>query len=152
MDKKMLKKVLGYVAVAMGVLAFLMIFLKAGGLDGEGYTGFEIAFGVEEMGVQVLGFNFLAFLAYLLPLAGGVVALFAMLKNNSLLYWIAAGLFVAGAILVCLLPTYWYTAGHEMMKDMMKAMDIEVMIGGVLAVIFSVLGAVACVLKNVLKD
>ena len=33
-----------------------------------------------------------------------------------------------------------------------KAMDIEVMIGGVLAVIFSVLGAVACVLKNVLKD
>ena len=75
-----------------------------------------------------------------------------MLKNNSLLYWIAAGLFVAGAILVCLLPTYWYTAGHEMMKDMMKAMDIEVMIGGVLAVVFSVLGAVACVLKNVLKD
>ena len=136
----------------MGVLAFLMMFLKAGGIDGEGYKGSEIVFGVEEMGVQVLGFNFVAFIAYLLPIAGGVMALLAILKENKMFNWIAAGLFVLGMIMMFLMPTYWCMAAHENLKPMLEKLEIEILVGGVLAVIFEVLGAAACIVKNVLKD
>ena len=74
----------GAIALIFGIAAFCMMFLPAitftaGNTTSDGYTGAQLAFGHKEtylgQEVTVLNFNFVALLAFLLPLAGGVIAL-----------------------------------------------------------------------------
>ncbi len=157
MDKKMLKNILGYVAAGLGLIAFIMIFLKAVSRTEMGIEmsvkGSEIAFGHKEGGVKVLSFNFLALLAYLLPLAGGVVALVAGFKKNDMLNWVAAGLFIVGAILLFLMPSIWYLFPAEKeAKKFLKAYELKLAVGAILAAIFAILGAAASIARNFIKE
>ena len=98
----------GAIALVLGIAAFCMMFLPAinftaAGTTTEGWTGAQIAFGYKEdvplVGeVTVLNFNFLAFIAFLRPLVGGVLAL--IFKNGLIGKIVTVACFVAGAVLL----------------------------------------------------
>jgi len=152
MDKKMLKKILGIGAIVVGVLAFLTMFMDAGKALGAGLEGSKIAFGDKDVALKL---NPIALVAYLLPLAGAVVAFLSFRKGgDKKLNWIAAILFLVGVILMILMPMYWYMfADGKMAREYYKAIDIKLAAGGILTVVFGILGAAACIVSNVVcKD
>lgn len=115
MAKKKLKYYIpGAIALVFGIAAFCMMFLtainfNAGDTTSEGWTGAQIVFGHKEdvplIGeVTVLNFNFLALLAFALPLIGGVLAL--VFKNGLITKIVTTACFVAGAVLLFCLVAY----------------------------------------------
>lgn len=158
MAKITLKQILCYVAAVLGILTFIMIFLKAGKADGGSFKGSEIAFGHKEsipgMGkVTMMKFNIIAFLAYILPLVAGIVAaVFTLLgKDNRIVTFVCAGLMILGAILIFCLPTYWYMFAAKDWKDTLKELDIKPAIGGILAGIFAILGGGCLIASEFVK-
>jgi len=159
MDKKKLRSILSICALVLGVLTFLMMFMEVGGAKGMdgGFKGSEIVFGYKEkvagLTAELLKFNFVALLAFVLPLAGGIVGFIAGRKENKMLTWIAAALFLVGFILIILLPVYWdMAAANKMIAEKLKMLDIKVLFGGILAGVFALLGAGACVARNIIKE
>ena len=108
MAKKNLKYFIpGAIALVLGIVAFCMMFLpaitfNAGDSSSDGWTGAQIAFGYKEsflgQEITVLNFNFLVFLAFLLPLVGGVLAL--LFKNGLITKIVTTACFVVGAVLL----------------------------------------------------
>ena len=108
MAKKNLKYFIpGAIALVLGIVAFCMMFLpaitfNAGDSSSDGWTGAQIAFGYKEsflgQEITVLNFNFLVFLAFLLPLVGGILAL--LFKNGLITKIVTTACFVVGAVLL----------------------------------------------------
>ena len=91
----------------LGLVAVVMIFLPTIGIKdtNKTYTGLQIAFGYsnETLGVKttVFNFSFMNLLTYILALAGTVVALLGLVKNQfagALFRFIAAGCFIVSAV------------------------------------------------------
>ena len=133
MAKKNLKYYIpGAIALVFGIAAFCMMFLEAVKYTADllitetsySYTGMQIAFGYKEtmgsgaLSVQttILNFNFLALLAFLLPVIGGVLAL--VFKNGLITKIVTTACFVAGAVLIFSIVGY---AGMGM-SDAQKAL------------------------------
>ena len=151
MAKSNVKKwIPGGIALLFGLVAFLMMFLKAVGAEGEGYTGAELAFGKKEMGIEVLGFNILIFLGFLLPLVGGILSF--IIGNGFLMKIITTACFVVGAVFLFCTVSFSSIAVNDLAKDAwelaVKEGMIKLQAGPIVAGVFSILGAVVCFFKG----
>lgn len=171
MAKKKVKYFIpGAIALVLGIAAFCMMFLPAvtftaGGQSSDGWTGAQLAFGYKEtyLGQEVtyLNFNFLALLAFALPLIGGVLAL--VFKNGLIAKVVTTACFVVGAVLLFSM-TALSGLGRVSLDDgnalgeivnaildefykavdSTKALGAGPIVGGILAII----GAAACFFKG----
>lgn len=151
MAKSNVKKwIPGGIALLFGLVAFLMMFLKAVGAEGEGYTGAELAFGKKEMGIEVLGFNILIFLGFALPLIGGILSFIT--GNGFLMKIITTACFVVGAVFLFCTASFssiaFNEAGKEFWEAAIKEGLIKLQAGPIVAGVFSILGAVVCFFKG----
>lgn len=99
---------LALIALIAGVWAAIMVFFPALGYENSDtvYTGIHVltSYEIANIGSIASGnlvFNFLAVLAYGLPLIAGLLVMFARKAG-----FVAAVLFVVGAILLFILPSY----------------------------------------------
>ena len=110
------------------------------------YTGFQIIFGynVENTELAVLNFSIGALIAYLLPIAGFVLALIAN-KGSMLINGLALLLFIAGAVMLFLMPNFVVTASGTSIFDRSLA------IGAIIAAISSILAALVLAAKTFIR-
>ena len=110
------------------------------------YTGFQIIFGynVENTELAVLNFSIGALIAYLLPIAGFVLALIAN-KGSMLINGLALLLFIAGAVMLFLMPNFVVTASGTSIFDRSLA------VGAIIAAISSILAALVLAAKTFIR-
>lgn len=143
-----LGNLLTLVALVVGIVAFVMMFLDAIKITTDlviaknvtTYKGSEVAFGLKEkMGsleVTILNFNMVALIAFLLPVAGGVIG---FLFKNKLFTLIAFLCFVVGAIAMFAFgPIFAIGVEGEVNQEF-----VSLGIGAILAGICSIIGALA---------
>jgi uncharacterized membrane protein HdeD (DUF308 family) len=70
------------------------------------YTGYNVVFGYTIDENRVLRFNFLAFLAYFLPLIGGLLVFLRVRKYKILKFFVIGIIFMISSILLLTLTTY----------------------------------------------
>ena len=111
--------ILSIVILVLGVAAFCMAFLTcvkytAGDTAAE-FTGFQTMFGHMEKGeitgieTHYLAFSFMALLTFAMPLVGAVLSL----VENKIVRFVGAGLMIAGAVLLFLLPSFAVLASTD---------------------------------------
>ena len=110
------------------------------------YTGFQIIFGynVENTELAVLNFSIGALIAYLLPIAGFVLALIAN-KGSMLINGLALLLFIAGAVMLFLMPNFVVTASGT------NIFDRSLAVGAIIAAISSILAALVLAAKTFIR-
>lgn len=102
----------GAIALVFGIAAFCMMFLEGVKYSADliiaqtsySYTGAQLAFGYAEESVTILSFNFMAFIAFLLPVIGGLIAV--LFKNGLITKIVTTACFVAGAVLLFTVVAY----------------------------------------------
>lgn len=163
MAKKNLKYYIpGAIALVFGTAAFCMMFLEAVKYTADllitetsySYTGMQIAFGYKEtmgsgaLSVQttILNFNFLALLAFLLPVIGGVLAL--VFKNGLITKIVTTACFVAGAVLIFSIVGYAGMGMSDAQKALVENLTPTLCAGPIVGGILSVLGAFVCLFKG----
>lgn len=163
MAKKNLKYYIpGAIALVFGIAAFCMMFLEAVKYTADllitetsySYTGMQIAFGYKEtmgsgaLSVQttILNFNFLALLAFLLPVIGGVLAL--VFKNGLLTKIVTTACFVAGAVLIFSIVGYAGMGMSDAQKALVENLTPTLCAGPIVGGILSALGAFVCLFKG----
>ena len=107
--------------------------------------GTPLAFGdkLENFDVETLTFNIMTLLAFVLPLAGGVVALIT--KNGLISKIVSVALFVVGAAL--LFSTTGFTAismTQETKDALLVIYNESLAIGPLLGGVFAIIGAALC--------
>ncbi len=152
--KKSSKKVnlgliLSVVVLALGVASFCMAFVTSVNYNGKlietGFTGIQTMFGyTATAGVagftvsgDCLAFSFMATLAFVLPLIGAILCL----TKNKIARFIGAGLMVAGAVLLFLLPSFVvlaksgdnYTAAATVLSLIDPTLGVGAILGGIFA-------------------
>lgn len=167
--KKVMYYIPGALALLVGIAAFCMMFLpaityNAAESSSDGWTGAQLIFGYKEtilsQEITVLNFNFVALLAYFLPLIGGLLALIS--KNGFLTKIITTACFVVSAVLLFTIVAYSGLGRVNVENeglgslvapiinaiydaiDETKGLGIGAIIGGIL----SVVGAVLCFFKG----
>lgn len=163
MAKKNLKYYIpGAIALVFGIAAFCMMFLEAVKYTADllitetsySYTGMQIAFGYKEtMGsgalsveTTILNFNFLALLAFLLPVIGGVLAL--VFKNGLITKIVTTACFVAGAVLIFSIVGYAGMGMSDAQKALVENLTPTLCAGPIVGGILSVLGGAVCLFKG----
>lgn len=163
MAKKNLKYYIpGAIALVFGIAAFCMMFLEAVKYTADllitetsySYTGMQIAFGYKEtMGsgalsveTTILNFNFLALLAFLLPVIGGVLAL--IFKNGLITKIVTTACFVAGAVLIFSIVGYAGMGMSDAQKALVENLTPTLCAGPIVGGILSALGAFVCLFKG----
>lgn len=159
MAKKKSKKnsfgniIIASVALALGIASLCMMFLNCVSISEDvAFTGTQFAFGysVKVFG-EVLTFNFVALLAFVLPVVGGLLCFF---DKNFLVKIISIACFVAGAVLFFLMGQIFsigigekFTALYNFFasNDAIKA---SISIGAIVGGILSALGAVIVLFKS----
>ncbi len=142
-----LSLVLRVVALVLGVGALCFGFLASVKFTGKilgtepTLTGFEVMFGKENL----VGFSILTLVAFVLPLAGGILMLF----KSKLLNIIATACFVAGAIMLFFVPSFVVLVKGSLFV----AYDAGLAVGTILSAVASILGTlVAGYVTFVAKD
>ena len=148
MRSRFWKFFLEYATPVFAAIAFITMLSDVISVKGYSFTGAEIMFGCSKAGLRLLNFNILAVLAYLCPLAGGILVVYAVSKrrqdNVKIFEFIAAGLLIVGTVLLFLLPEFWHIfADGQQLKNYFKVMDAELLLGGNMGAICSLLGAVS---------
>lgn len=165
MAKKNLKYYIpGAIALVFGIAAFCMMFLEAVKYTADllitetsySYTGMQIAFGYKEtmgsgaLSVQttILNFNFLALLAFLLPVIGGVLAL--VFKNGLITKIVTTACFVASAVFLFCAGAFSNIGLEEGIAEQLADGFYSVGLGAgtIVGGILSVLGAFVCLFKG----
>ena len=130
-----LSVVLRIVALVFGVAAFCFAFLASVKFTGKiigtetTLTGFEVMFGKENL----TGFSILTVLAFVLPLAGGVL----VILKSKLLNIVSLICFVAGAVMLFIVPSFVVLVEGSLFI----AYDACLAVGTILAAVVSILGA-----------
>ena len=145
-----------YLAIGFGLLATTMILVKA--FVGEMafsevintrdiiISGVQASFGYTENGITAFTINYLAFVAYILPL---ITALALMLfSENKVSNLICIALFIASGICAFLSIL---TLPNTIVKDIYTMYDFRLAIGSILSGIFSILASLSLVLKLIKK-
>ncbi len=150
-------KLINFIIFVVGVLATLCIFLPAlvvGKGDSQtSFSGLKVTFGSEIVGLGSLAnsrlpFSFLALLAYLLPIVGGVLMLVAN-KKSLVLKICAVVLFLAATILLFLLPTYTKVVTETILGNASDKLGGSLAWGSIVAAVLSILGLLGSAYKIV---
>lgn len=161
----------GGIALLFGIAAFCMMFLPAitfnmADSTADGWTGAQLAFGYKESypvigEVTILNFNILVFLAFVLPLVGGLLAL--VFKNGLITKIATTACFVVGAVLLFSIVGLSGIGrismeGENLLGETVNAILNELYaaidsskglgIGAILGGVFAVIGAVVCFFKG----
>ena len=161
----------GGIALLFGIAAFCMMFLPAVTFNladstTDGWTGAQLAFGYKETypligEVTILNFNILVFLAFALPLIGGLLAL--IFKNGLITKIVTTACFVIGAVLLFSIvglsgigrismdeENILSEAINSILNELYNAIDNTkgLGIGAILGGVFAVIGAVVCFFKG----
>lgn len=140
-----------FIILFLGIVSTLMIFLPALSYNDSDstFTGFEAVFGTEfldlgQFGSGQIKFSFLGVIAFLAPVAGSLIAIFA--KKGML---IASTLFALGAVLLFTLPAHTTTTMNVLGSVSEIDVNYGMAYGLIIAAIFAVIGSIFT-LANVL--
>lgn len=155
--------VLTTAAVCLGFMAFVAMFFPAVKMTVEGIfgtystevSGIHAVFGGTitegneyiQLTVAEYGFNFMAFLGYLLPLLGAVASFLAFKSKGKLLDFVAIGLFVLGAILIFLEPSL-FASVNEINEKIVCSLLVGPILGGVFALLAALFNAGCIAMKK----
>lgn len=157
-----LGKILSFVAIVLGVVAVVMMFVSTvktpdvevlgKTVEGEGVSGLKVAFGYSEKEVAQLSFSFMALLPYLLALVGVVLtALNTFGKKGSKLFdFVSIGAFIAAGVLFFLMPSFMVFADN-LAGAILEAIEWELAIGAIVSAICSVVAGAAVLVKALKK-
>ncbi len=158
-----LGKILSAVAVVLGLVAVIMLFVQAvkvpdtktalGTIESDaGYTGLQIAFGTSENDVKVLSFSFMALLPVLLAVVGMVISALqvAAKKGSKVLDIVAVCCFVVAGVLYFIMPSFMVFA-DTLAGAVVEKVEFALSFGSIIAAICTLLAGVATVAKVVLK-
>lgn len=157
-----LGKILYLIAAILGVVAIVMIFvdtvkipdakLLGETIEGEGYSGFKVAFGYKEEDVAIFKFSFMGLLPYLLVLAGVVLTLvnaFAK-KGNKIFDYISIAAFVVSGVLFFIMPNFMVFADNIAGK-IAAEIDYELAVGAIVSAVAAVASGAVVLTKVLLK-
>ena len=158
--KKSLKTYIpGAIALVLGIAAFCMMFLDAVKYSATAlgvtadlakFSGSQLAFGYKEtvlnQDITILSFNFMVFLAFVLPLAGGILGL--LNGKSFILKIIATACFVVGAVFLFSTAGFATIGMSDSQAEVVKHADAALCAGPIVGGVISVLGAVVCFFKK----
>lgn len=151
---KTVKLVLSVIAAAFGIVATCMLFADAISFLKKDwtYTGAQVAFGYAQgsgaFTMTFLNFNFVATLAYFLPLVGGALALFIKGRMGAAFSFLC---FIVAAVLLFLMPEVGKLCLGDQFTGLSDAITFELGIGAILAGAFSVVGAIVALVKGLMR-
>lgn len=148
----------GAIALLLGIAAFCMMFLDAvtyvGKIGGStiSITGMDLAFGskntdIPGVTIEVLQFNIMVTLAFVLPLLGGIISLIT--GKSFIGKIIATACFVVGAVF--LFSTTGFTAisfGSDTKDALLLLFNEKLAIGAIIGGVLAILGAVVSFFKG----
>lgn len=153
----------GAIALVLGIAAFCMMFLTAVTYSADlgiantsySYTGMHLAFGysetigegsVLETTTTILTFNFMVFIAFLLPLIGGILAV--LFQNGLLTKIVTTACFVVGAVFLFSTVGLATIGMEEFQQNIVAELTASLGIGPIIGAVLSILGAVVCFFKG----
>ncbi len=153
----------GAIALVLGIAAFCMMFLTAVTYSADlgiantsySYTGMQLAFGysetigegsVLETTTTILTFNFMVFIAFLLPLIGGILAV--LFQNGLLTKIVTTACFVVGAVFLFSTVGLATIGMEEFQQNIVAELTASLGIGPIIGAVLSILGAVVCFFKG----
>lgn len=152
----------GGIALIFGIAAFCMMFLTAVSYSNGGtivdvsysYTGAQLAFGYTEsigegaleVSTTILNFNFMAFIAFLLPLVGGILAL--LFQNGLVTKIVTCACFAVGAAFLFSMVGFATIGMEELQQTAIEGMTASLGVGPIIGAILAILGGVVCLFKG----
>lgn len=152
----------GGIALLFGIAAFCMMFLTAVSYSNGGtivdvsysYTGAQLAFGYTEtigegafeVSTTILTFNFMAFIAFLLPLVGGILAL--LFQNGLVTKIVTCACFVVGAAFLFSMVGFATIGMEEFQQAVVEELSASLGAGPIVGAILAILGGVVCLFKG----
>ena len=152
----------GGIALIFGIAAFCMMFLTAVSYSRDGvlvdtsysYTGAQLAFGYTEsigegafeVSTTILNFNFMAFIAFLLPLVGGILAV--LFQNGLVTKIVTCACFVVGAVFLFSMVGFATIGMEEFQQAVVEELSASLGVGPIVGAILAILGGVVCLLKG----
>ena len=152
----------GGIALIFGIAAFCMMFLTAVSYSNGGtiadvsysYTGAQLAFGYTktigegafEVSTTILNFNFMAFIAFLLPLVGGILAL--LFQNGLVTKIVTCACFVVGAVFLFSMVGFATIGMEEFQQAVVEELSASLGVGPIIGAILAILGGVVCFFKG----
>ena len=153
----------GAIALVLGIAAFCMMFLTAVTYSADlgiantsySYTGMQLAFGysetigegsVLETTTTILTFNIMVFIAFLLPLIGGILAV--LFQNGLLTKIVTTACFVVGAVFLFSTVGLATIGMEEFQQNIVAELTASLGIGPIIGAVLSILGAVVCFFKG----
>ncbi|MBQ8468278.1 MAG: hypothetical protein IJ542_00805 [Clostridia bacterium] len=139
-------------AAVLGLVALFLIFAPAAhmeyGLLGGTFSGTELVFGLEDSFV----FSFMNFLTYLLLVAGLVLVVLRLcgVVKGKLFDLLAACLLIAAGVLFFLVATLSVPVKDSLTATVKANGTINLLVGPILAGIFSLLGGAAVLCYSLL--
>ena len=149
--RKKQNKILSYLSLALGVVVIGLMLLDVVKFTGKvfgtesAFSGFNVIFGytktAESFGIavktEILAFSFLALVAVLLPVIGGII----QLSQNKALKLVGAVCALGGAIMLFVMPSFVVFA-TDTIAAVYSAATASLAIGGIIAGIVASLEAV----------
>ncbi len=142
---------ISFITMIIGFAAAVMIFLPALGFEDSDtvYSGWQATFGYEIIDFGIWGsgqleFNFLAVLAFGLPLVAGITAL--LFKQGAL---VSTGLFIVSAILLFMLPEHTIATATVLGSTSQVDVDWVMQYGLITAGVLSIAGAFTSLFQGV---
>ena len=153
----------GGIALVLGIAAFCMMFLTAVTYSADlgiantsySYTGMQLAFGSSETigegsaletTTTILTFNFMVFIAFLLPLIGGILAV--LFQNGLLTKIVTTACFVVGAVFLFSIVGFATIGMEEFQQALVEELSASLGIGPIIGAVLAILGAVVCFFKG----
>lgn len=152
----------GGIALIFGIAAFCMMFLTAVSYSRDGvlvdtsysYTGAQLAFGYTEsigegafeVSTTILNFNFMAFIAFLLPLVGGILAV--LFQNGLVTKIVTCACFVVGAVFLFSMVGFATIGMEEFQQAVVEELSASLGVGPIIGAILAILGGVVCLFKG----
>ena len=151
----------GGIALLFGIAAFCMMFLTAVTYSNDGlidvsysYTGAQLAFGYSEtvgsgaleVSTTLLTFNFMAFIAFLLPLVGGILAV--LFQNGLVTKIVTCACFAVGAAFLFSMVGFATIGMEEFQQAVVEELSASLGVGPIIGAILAILGGVVCFFKG----
>lgn len=144
----------GAIALVFGIAAFCMMFLEGVkytadlgiAQTGYSYTGAQLAFGYTEENVTILSFNFMAFIAFLLPVIGGLIAV--LFKNGLITKIASVACFVVGAVFMFSMAGFATIGMSDFQIAIVENLDASIGVGCIVGAVLSIIGAAICLFKG----
>ena len=121
----------GAIALVFGIAAFCMMFL-----EGVKYSADLI----------ILSFNFMAFIAFLLPVIGGLIAV--LFKNGLITKIVSTACFVVGAVFLFSMVGFATIGMSDFQLAIVEQLNPSLGVGCIVGAVLSIIGGAVCLFKG----